>query len=145
MYDVRRPIENPYLVRERDRRRMRELLVLLVAILPPLGVLLFGVRTNLQTIELGYQIGRLEKQRDRLIERRRKLLIEKAQASSLVRVEGIARGPLGLVAPRPEQVVLVRDEALGAPRAHALPEASGAVPAANLVGPPAPPATEEGF
>ena len=145
MYDVRRPIDNPYLVRERDRRRMRELLVLLVAILPPLGVLFFGVRANLETIQLGYQIGRLEKQRDRLIERRRKLLIEKAQASSLVRVEGIARGPLGLVAPRPEQVVLVRDEALGAPRAHALPEASSAVPAANLVGPPAPPATEEGF
>jgi len=145
VYDVRRPIDNTFLVRERDRRRMRELLVLLVALLPPLAVLFFGVRTNLQTIQLGYQIGRLEKQRDRLIERRRRLLIEKAQESALARVEGIARGPLGLVPPRPEQVVLVRDGALGAPAAHAAPATSAVAPAVNLVGPPAPPATEEGF
>lgn len=148
MYAVLRPVANPYLVRERDRRRTRELLVLIAAILPPLAVLFFGVRANLQTIELGYQIGRLEKQRDQLLERRRRLVIEKAQASALSRIEGIARGTLGLVPPRPEQVVLVRDSALTAPAAHEAAgtvRAPGSVPASTPIGPPAPPATEEGF
>lgn len=144
MYTVRRPVENSFLVRERDRRRSRELLAFLLAIIPPVAVLFFGVRANVQAIELGYRIGRLEKQRDRLLEKRQRLLIEKAQASSLARIEPIARGPLGLVPPRPDQVVLVKDAASPVP-ARLLAPATGPVPARVVVGPPAPPSTEEGF
>ena len=39
MYAVRRRVENVYLVRERDRRRTVELLALVLAALPLLGVL----------------------------------------------------------------------------------------------------------
>jgi len=36
VYAVRRPVENVYLVRERDRRRTRELLALVLAAIPPM-------------------------------------------------------------------------------------------------------------
>ncbi len=142
MYAVRHRIINSYLVRERDRRRMVELLALVLAALPLLTVLFAVIWANLKTYEVGYQIGNLEKQREVLLEKRRHLLIERAEASSLVRVERIARDSLGLVPPRPEQLILVQDvsrkEATGRPPA---------VPAArpDVIGPPAPVSTEEGF
>lgn len=142
MYTVRRPVDNVYLVREPDRRRTRELLALLLSPLPPLAVLFAAVWTNLETFRLGYQIERLQKQKETLAEKQRQLEMERARVSALARVEGVAREKLGLVTPGRDQVVFVKDGALGtaatAPvrRAAALPE---------LQGPPAPVRTEEGF
>ena len=141
MYAVRRRVENVYLVRERDRRRTVELLALVLAALPLLGVLFAVVWANLKTYEVGYQIGHLEKQKERLVEKRRQLLIDRAEASSLVRIEKISRGALGLVAARPDQLVLVRDTAGPATTRPAAPKAARP----DLVGPPAPGTTEEGF
>jgi cell division protein FtsL len=142
MYAVRRRVENVYLVRERDRRRTTELLVLVLAALPVLAVLFAVVWTNLQTYQVGYQIGNIEKQREKLFEKRRQLLIERAEAASLVRMEKIARGSLGLGPARPEQLVLIRDSAaLPAPPRPAAPGAARP----ELIGPPAPPSVEEGF
>ena len=143
MYAVRRPVDNVYLVRERDRRRTRELLALLLAVLPPMAVLFAAVWANLETVRLGYQIEHLQRQRDVLVERRRHLEMERAQAASFSRVERIAREALNLGAPRPDQVILVRDTALPG---GALSAPLTAQPGfQELAGPPVRASTEEGF
>ena len=142
MYTVRRPVENVYLVREPDRRRTRELLAFLLSPLPPMAVLFAAIWTNLETFRLGYQIERLQKQKETLAERQRQLEMERARVSALARVEGVARGRLGLVTPGAEQVVFVKDGALGSP-APFVPAARPALP--ETQGPPAPVRTEEGF
>jgi len=145
VYAVRRPVENVYLVREPDRRRTRELLALLLSALPPMVVLFAAIWANLETFRLGYQVERLQKQRESLVEKQRQLETERARVSALARVEEVARERLGLVTPRREQVVFVKDGAPGTP--PSLPGAvAPAVPAVPEVqGPPAPVRTEEGF
>lgn len=141
MYTVRRPVENVYLVREPDRRRTRELLALLLCALPPMAVLFGAVWTNLETFRLGYQVERLQKQKEGLLEKQRQLEMERARVSALGRVEEVARVRLGLVPPGRGQVVFVKDGALG-------PSPVAAAPVAELPeiqGPPAPVRTEEGF
>lgn len=111
-YAVRRPVENLYLVRERDRRRTRELLALGLAALPPAVVLFLAIWANLETVRLGYQLAKLAQVRKTLLEKRQVLEIDRAQAAALARVEPIARGRLGLVPPTLDQVILVRDASL---------------------------------
>ena len=143
-YAVRRPVANVYLVRERDRKRTRELLALAMATLPPMAVLFAAIWANIETVRLGYQLERLESQREVLVRRHRILAAEKAAASSLERVEAIARTRLELGPPRLQQLVQVRDGALGVAPA-ALPPAVPAPDLPEMYGPPAPISTEEGF
>ena len=113
MYAVRRPVENVYLVRERDRRRSRELFGLALAALPPVAVLFAAIWANVKTVELGYQIEKLARSSGKRSSRRqRQLEMERAQVSSLARVRDVARGTLGLVPPTPTRSSLVRDAAL---------------------------------
>ena len=142
MYTVRRPVENVYLVREPDRRRTRELLALLLSALAPMAVLFAAIWTNLETFRLGYQIERLQKQKETLVERQRQLEMERARISALSRVENVARERLGLVTPVRGQLVFVKDGSPGASPQLAIP-ARAAGP--ETQGPPAPVRTEEGF
>lgn len=112
MYAVRRPVENVYLVRERDRRRTRELLGLALSAVPPMVVLFAAIWANLETVRLGYQLQRLGKQRDTLVEKRRQLRTSRAEGAALDRVEKIARGTLGLQLPRLEQIITIHDGVL---------------------------------
>jgi cell division protein FtsL len=121
-YAVRRPVENVYLVRERDRRRTRELVALCLAALPPLAVLFGAIWANLETVRLGYQLAGLNRQRERLVEKKRQLQMEHAQAAALSHVEKIARQSLGLVPPTLDQVIFVRDEHLQVAPAAAAPK-----------------------
>lgn len=141
MYTVRRPVQNLYLVRERDRRRTRELLALGAAIMPPTLVLFAAIWANLETVRLGYRIDKLQKQKETLVERHRQLLIDRAEASALARVEPIARELLGLGTPKAGQVILARDRNLALPA----PLAGAGRRAVDLIGPVPPPSTEEGF
>jgi hypothetical protein len=111
-YAVRRPVENVYLVRERDRQRTRELVALALAAVPPAIVLFLAIWANLETVRLGYQLATLARMRETLLERRHLLEMDRAQAVALARVERIARGTLGLVPPTLDQVILVKDAAL---------------------------------
>src|SRR5437764_156441 len=128
MYAVRRPVENVYLVRERDRRRTRELLALALAALPPMAVLFAAIWANLETVRLGYQLERLSKQRETLVEKRRQLLTARAESAALDRVEALARGTLGLRPPRLDQVILIRDSVLSPPEAFPVSVAPSALP-----------------
>ena len=90
-YAVRRPVENLYLVRERDRQRTRELVVLALAAVPPAVVLFLAIWANLETVRLGYQLAGVSKNREALLERKQRLEMDRAQAAALARVEPIAR------------------------------------------------------
>ena len=114
-YAVRRPVENLYLVRERDRQRTRELVALALAAVPPAVVLFLAIWANLETVRLGYQLAGVSRNREALLEKRHRLEMDRAQAAALARVEPIARGMLGLVPPTLDQVILVKDAALGSP------------------------------
>ena len=111
-YAVRRPVENVYLVRERDRHRSRELFGFVLAAVPPVLVLFVAIWANVKTVELGYRIADVAKNRDALLEKKRKLEMDRAQAAALSRVEDVSRRTLGLVPPTLDQVVLVKDAAL---------------------------------
>ncbi len=140
-YAVRRPVENVYLIRERDRKRTREFAALVLAAVPPMLVLFAAIWANLETVRLGYQLAKVAGQKEALLERNRQLRMEQAQAASLVRVDEIARKKLGLVAPEPGQILLIRDGALGPiPQPPAVRTGSPA-PAPS----PAAVSTEEGF
>ena len=128
-YAVRRPVENLYLVRERDRQRTRELVALALAAVPPAVVLFLAIWANLETVRLGYQLANVSKNRDTLLERKHRLEMDRAQAAALARVEPIARGTLGLVPPTLAQVILVRDAALVGTLVSALPAAPAPRPA----------------
>ena len=111
-YAVRRPVENVYLVRERDRRRSLELFGFALAAVPPVVVLFVAIWANVKTVELGYQLAKVAKKREALVEMKRKLEMDRAQAAALSRVEDVSRRTLGLVPPTLDQVVLVKDAAL---------------------------------
>jgi cell division protein FtsL len=126
-YAVRRPVENLYLVRERDRQRTRELVALVLAAVPPAIVLFLAIWANLETVRLGYQLANVSKNRESLLERKHRLEMDRAQAGALARVEPIARGTLGLAPPTLDQVILVQDAAL-APAPDSPPSVRPAAP-----------------
>ena len=112
-YAVRRPVENVYLVRERDRRRSRELFALALrrgaADRRPLRRDL-GERQD-RRARLPARAAS-QRQREALLETKRRLEMDRAQAAALSRVEDVSRRTLGLVPPTLDQVVLVKDAAL---------------------------------
>ncbi len=63
---------------------------------------------HLEMVKIGYEVARLKAERDRLAQERRVLRIESAALRQLGRIEAIARKELGMVFPRPEQVIYVK-------------------------------------
>lgn len=104
-YVLRRPVENDYLVRGRDRRRARELLRVLFLV-APLGLALLAYTwVHLERLDTAFRVRELEQELHRLDWRERQLRLETAYLSSPQRVEGLAEKELGLAPPRAEQVV----------------------------------------
>ena len=105
-YVVRRPVDNRYLVRERDRRRLRELGWVLLAAVPVALVLIGYVWVNLELLRSGYRIHDLE---GRLQSERRALSLlelEEAYLTSAARLA--AHGTeLGLAPSDPRQLIHV--------------------------------------
>jgi cell division protein FtsL len=83
-YVVRRPVDNRYLVRERDRRRLRELGWVLLAALPMALMLIAYVWVNLELLHCGYSIHELE---GRLAEQHRALSILELEEAYLTSAE----------------------------------------------------------
>lgn len=135
-YAVRRPVENVYLVRERDRKRTREFAALALAAVPPMLVLLAAIWANLETVRLGYQLARVARQKESLLERNRQLRMDRAQATALARVDALARTKLGLFPPAPWQILRIEEGASGTPAVPSPRPARAATVSAT---------TEEGF
>lgn len=104
-YALRRPVVNAYLVRERDRRRARELMLVLLVVLSLGGGVFAYIWIHLQVLTTGYRIDELERELVDLNRKERQLRLEAAYLASPSRVERRAVEELGMQPPALEQVV----------------------------------------
>lgn len=95
----RRPVENAYLERVRDRRLRRELLAMLGVVLVLGGGLLAYTWMHIETMRIGYRVDRLGTQLGVLEERERRLRLEIAHRTHPARIEARARRELGMLTP----------------------------------------------
>ena len=87
MYTQKKPIENAHIVRERDRRRFRELLAVL-SLGAPIGFfLLLFTWQNLEVIRLGHEATRLQKARKEIEDANKSLQLELDRLTSLAAVQ----------------------------------------------------------
>ena len=108
MYAQKKPIENSHIVRERDRRRFRELLAVL-ALGVPIGLfLLLFTWQNLEVIRLGHEATRLQKQKQEIENVHKALQLELDRRTSLGAVEQRAVN-LGFERTDPRVVVMVQN------------------------------------
>ncbi len=95
--------------RESDRRRLRAM----AAALAGMGILvvcvLGVVGLRVQQVRLSYRLEGLRTARAELEETRSRLRVELATLKSLARIEGKARGELGMMPPGRDQVRLARE------------------------------------
>jgi cell division protein FtsL len=104
-YLLPRPPRNRYLVRQRDRRRMRELVRVALAIVV-VGVALLGYTwLHLESLGSGYRVEGLEQRLHELARRERHLRLEEAYLSSPQRVETRASKELGMKPPELGQLL----------------------------------------
>lgn len=125
MYAQKKPIENTHIVRERDRKRFRELLAVL-ALGVPIGLfLLLFTWQNLEVIRLGHEATRLQKQKQEIENANRALQLELDRRTSLGAVEQRAVD-LGFQRTDPRVVVMVQK-----PVSTPTPDSRQATPAAG--------------
>ena len=127
MYAQKKPIENTHIVRERDRRRSRELLAVLALGVPIGAFLLLFTWQNLEVIRLGHEATRLQKQKQEIENANKALQLERDRRTSLAAVEQRAI-ELGFQHTDPRAVVMVQrpPDATPAPRAAQSTPQSGA-------------------
>jgi len=104
------PTLNRRLVREAERIRARDLMLVVLLSTVTLLPVLAHVWQNVEWIQVGYRIEKLKSQRDRLVEMQQRLRLEKASLESLARVERVSLGQLGLSQPPDAMVVLIDRE-----------------------------------
>lgn len=130
---VGKRVSNLHLVREKDRRRTRDLGAVALILAPIAIVLLVFAWENVEAIRRGYELRKIGAERDRLLEENRQLRGRLASLASLSEAERRARAE-GFVDPVDGQTVHL---ASGTPA----PEPAAAVPAAAAS--PAPPPVAE--
>lgn len=114
-YAVHRPVANEYLVRERDRRRLRDL-VLVVLVLAPIALALTGFTwIHLQVLDAGYDIDALERQLHDLERQESRLRLESSYLSNPDLIERRAREELGMRPPTVDQLVFLEHDQAPAP------------------------------
>jgi cell division protein FtsL len=104
-YAAGRPVANTYLVRQRDRRRARELVAVLIALLPAGVALLAYTWIHLEVVRTGYRIDALERRLHRSAQIERQLRLEASYLGGPERVARRAASELGMRAPEPGEVV----------------------------------------
>jgi len=114
-YAVHRPVENTYLVRERDRRLLRELLAVLGAVLVLGGGLLAYTWVHIEILRTGYRIDDMEKHLHKLLETERQWRLEAAYLAHPERLADRATKELGMVEPTLDQTLFF-EELVEAPR-----------------------------
>jgi hypothetical protein len=87
MYTQKKPIENIHIVRERDRRRFRELLAVLSLGIPIGSFLLLFTWQNLEVIRLGHEATRLQKSQKEIEAQNKALQLELDRLTGLDTVE----------------------------------------------------------
>jgi cell division protein FtsL len=102
-----KPIDNSRVVREVDPRTRRDIwwLILLVAVIA--GAAGLYAWPALEIRRTGQTAIDLDQEKERLLEEKRKLNLEKSALENLTRVETIATRDLGLLTPDPGQSIVV--------------------------------------
>jgi len=107
MYTQKKPIENAHIVRERDRRRFRELLAVLSLGIPIGLFLLLFTWQNLELIRLGRKATDLQQQRKQIEDENKALQLQLDRLTSLDAVEQKATA-LGFAPTDPRAIVQVQ-------------------------------------
>lgn len=118
-YAYHREVENTYLVRDRDRQRRRDLLRVVLWVLPMAAAVLGYIWLQVRVLDSAYEIGRLEEELTAAGRQHDRLSLEVARRTGLPLVEERARRELGMVTPRAESTLF-------------WPEVSAAQPSAPL-------------
>jgi cell division protein FtsB len=107
MYTQKKPIENAHIVRERDRRRFRELLAVLALGIPIGAFLLLFTWQSLEVIRLGREATSLQQKRKQIEDANKALQLELDRLTSLDAVEKKATN-LGFTPTDPHAIVQVQ-------------------------------------
>jgi cell division protein FtsL len=106
-YQISRRVANEQLVRQVDRERNKQLvMVAITGLILAAAVLAYGWQ-HFEMIRNGYRIEEQKTEREYLIKIQRQLALERASLASPDRIEAIATRELGMIAPSDEQVVVV--------------------------------------
>jgi len=106
-YQISRRVANERLVRQVDRERNRQLVMVAVtALLLAAAVLAYGWQ-HFEMIRNGYRMEEQRQEREYLMQIQRQLSLEKASLASPDRIEAIATGELGMMVPSDGQVVVI--------------------------------------
>jgi cell division protein FtsL len=129
-YAFTRPVVNTYLVRERDRRLLRELALVVFVVICLGGGLLAYTWMHLEVLDTGYRIVDLERRQRDLAQEERRLQLESAYLASPPRIEERAARELGMKGPEMEQVIFSEEL-----RAEELPAATALASTLPIGGP----------
>lgn len=108
-YAVHRPVVNTYLVRERDRRRIRELIAVIAVVAPVALALLAYTWIHLEVVRTGYRIDTAEKRLHRAEQIERQLRLEAAYLANPERLERRAHEELGMRPPETSDIIFAAE------------------------------------
>ena len=106
-YAVHRPVDNEYLVRVRDRRRLKDLGVVLLVLLPVALSLSAFTWIHLQVLDAGYAIESLESRLHELDRQESRLRLEAAYLANPKLIEERATEELSMRPPAIDQMVFL--------------------------------------
>lgn len=106
-FSMTKAVRNEQLVRELDRKRHRELfMVVMTALVLTVAVIVYAW-PHFEIIRLGYRMEELREQRETLTEEKRQLELQLATESDPERIERIATEELGMIYPDADHVVVL--------------------------------------
>ena len=106
-FQLNKKVRNKQLVRQLDRRRHRELfMVVLTGFVLTVAIIAYAW-PHVQIIRIGYRMEELRFERERLIKVKRHLELQLATEESPDRIESIARHKLGMVYPGSDDIVFI--------------------------------------
>jgi len=105
-------IDNSRLKREVDRQERHECMVLLVLAMAAFGFIMLFACQHFECVRYGYLIQQLKNEQAEKVERNHALKVDLASLSDPERIDTLARSELGLVPPKPEQIIQVGNPAV---------------------------------
>ncbi len=133
MYAQKKPIENTHIVRERDRRRFRELFsVVVLGVFVAVFLIIFAWQ-NLSVIRLGHEATRLQQEKKQMENANKALRLEIDRLTALASVEQRAQA-LGFEKTSPQAMVTVETSSQLAVGSSQKPTVNRQLPTANPEG-----------
>lgn len=106
-FTLTKAVRNEQLVRELDRKRHHQLLlVALTGLVLTVAVIAYAF-PHFEMIRLSYRMEELRQRREELLEIQHHLELQRATEVDPARIEAIARNEIGMIYPAPENLVVV--------------------------------------